>query len=154
MKVIGRTLIIIAFLAIAYLTFADAISYYTGWGVSRISVLNTSQFKFIRNDKISLGGPGVHSEVKYYKTPEGEEVIFVQSEALKGRGRFIRGGHTVNLDGGYKRITTYEPFVLWIYLLIRLVVLFVLTMLMLAVAGLILKFVFKISGRSLDEGKG
>lgn len=144
MKIAGRILIFVAFCAAAYLVFSDAISYWTGWGTSRIENLNVGKLTFVRDGRIRFGGPGVHfKEVKYYKTPEGREFAFLQPLIGEQQGLFIRGRHKIFNDDGFDEVTTYEPFVVWTYLLKRLAVLFILSLMILAVAGFALKLLRK-----------
>jgi len=143
-KVVGRFLILVAFCAAVYLVFADGISYWTGWGSSRIENLSANNMTFVRDDRIRFGGPGVHfKNVKYYKTQEGEGIAVFQPAGGEQQRLFIRGSHRIYNNVGFDEITTYEPFALWTYLSQRIAVLFVLSLMMLVLAGLALKLVGK-----------
>lgn len=144
MKTIGRILLLAGFFAITYLVFSDVISYWTGWGHTKIASLDVGKLTFIRDGRIRFGGPGVHfKEVKYFKTPEGGEVVIFQPDRAMRSELFIRGKHKMYDDKGFEEVTTYEPFVAWSYLLKRSAVLFILFLMILAVAGFILKVLGK-----------
>lgn len=144
MRIIGRILILAVLCAATWLVFSDAISYWTGLGSSRITSLDVSKLTFIRDGRVRFGGPGVHfKEVKYYKTPEGGEVAIFQTGGDTQRKVFVRGRQKIFHDEGFEEVTTYEPFVPWTYVLKRGAVLFILCLLIFAVAGLVLKLMGK-----------
>jgi hypothetical protein len=143
-KILGRVLILSVFCAATCLVFSDLISYWTGWGGSRIERIDVGKLTFIRDDRIRFGGPGVHfKEVKYFRTQEGDEVVMFQSDRGLRSQVFIRGRHKIYGDEAFEEVTTYEPFVAWTYLLKRSAVLFILLLMILAVAGFVVKMLGK-----------
>lgn len=145
MKNIGRLLILSALCAATWLVFRDSFSYWVGVGSTRICSLDVSRLQFLRDDRFRFGGPGVHfKEVKYYRTPEGDEVAIFQPIDVSETGVFVRGMHRIFHEKGFEEVTTYEPFIAWSYILKRSAVLSIIYLLIFALAGLVLK----ITGRS------
>jgi hypothetical protein len=143
-KIAGRILIVISICATATIVFFDVISYLSGIGNSRIVALDIKNLTLIREDQIRFGGPGIHmKDVKHYKNPEGQELVILQTANSPKPGVFLIGRHKIYDSEGFKEIILYEPFVLPKYLLQRSAVLFILTLLIFAVAGLILKLIGK-----------
>lgn len=147
-KIIGRVIILSLFCAATLLVFSDLPSYWTGWGGSRLERIEVGKWTFIRNDRIRFGGPGVHFiEVKRFRTPEGEEVAMLQPNRSLQSQLFIRGRHKIYDAEAFEEITTYEPFLVWTYLLKRSGVLFVLFLMILAVTGYFLKVPRRVSSK-------
>ena len=137
---IGQVFIVAVWLAAAVLVFSDALFHLAGSSASKIYHFDPSRLTFVRNDRISFGGPGIHyKDVTFYKTQEGNQIAVFQSNKTPEKGLFLRGKHKIYHTTGYDEIVTYEPFVLWPYALKRCAVLFILSVMILAAAGFVLK---------------
>lgn len=147
-------LFLTGFCAVAYFLFSNVISYWTGYGTSHITRREVDGLTFVRDDRFKVSGVNSpYQEVKIYRTPEGNEIAVFQTGAAAQAKVFVRFSRDIFKDNRYERITTYEPFVVWIYLLVRLAALFVLSLMILALVGLILKLMGKGSNKMPLPGK-
>ena|SRR5437588_7739549 len=139
-KLLGRIALGAAFIAVGIAAFRDGILYLAGSEKSRIVHLQTNTLTYIRSGELNFGGPGIHVQpVALYRSSDGSDVAVYQPAKLEAHRLFLRARHNVYSKDHSETVPTYEPFVLWAYLLKRTAALFIVAMLVLAVAGLALK---------------
>jgi hypothetical protein len=140
MKVVGRIGLCLGITIAAIAVFRDGILYLAGSEKSRIVHLKRNTLKYVRSEELNFGGPGIHVQpVGLYQSSEGKNVAIYEPAKLGERRLFLRGKHNIYSGDHAETLTTYEPFVLWAYVIKRVAALFIITMLLLAIAGLALK---------------